>query len=305
MKIRHILTIITLYCCHLVLLGCTASSKSDGIHPKIGIVFGGGGAKGAAEVGALKVIEKAGIKADFVTGTSMGAVIGGLYAAGYSADEIEKILLNEDWMWLFDSNQILQLSDNRSALGLVSGSYFRERMDKALSEKGAHLFHHIQTPFICVATDISNGDIKEKDLSEGVVAEAIRISMAYPAPGNAPIVMDGMSLADGGIVNNLPVDVARRMGADIVIAIDLEQKNSDFDIGLPTLGILTKWLNTRPDIPRRLKNIDDADIYIHPNLMDFSIKDYTPRHLSQMISLGYQAAMEHYDELRALQDLKK
>ncbi len=296
MKSSCALPLIILCCC-LTLIGCSSKLTPKESHPKIGIVLGGGGAKGAAEVGALKVIEKAGIKADFIAGTSMGAVIGGLYAAGYSADEIEKMLLNEDWMWLYDGNKMLQLSDNRSTLGLVRGPYFREQIDKALSKKGAHLFRHIHTPFVCVATDISNGEIKEKDLSEGVVAEAIRVSMAFPAPGNAPIDMDGMSLADGGIVNNLPVDVARRMGADIVIAIDLEQKSSDFDLGLPTLGVLSKWFNTRPDIPRRLKNIDDADIYIHPNLNGFSIKDYGTHSLSMMIDRGYQAAMEHYEEL--------
>ena len=304
MKSSHILFLFVLSCC-LTLFGCSSKSTSKEERPKIAIVFGGGGAKGAAEVGALKVIEEAGVKADYVVGTSMGAVIGGLYAAGYSAKEIEKMLLNEDWMWLYDGRKMLQFSDNRSTIGLVRGPYFREQIDRVLSEKGAHLFRHIQTPFVCVATDISNGEIKEKDLSEGVVAEAIRISMAFPAPGNAPIDMDGMSLADGGIVNNLPVDVARRMGADIVIAIDLEQGNSDFDLGLPTLGIITKWINTRPDIPRRLKNIDDADIYIHPNLNGFSIKDYDTHSLSIMIDRGHKAAMKHYHELKRLQDTKK
>ena len=122
--------------------------------------------------------------------------------------------------------------------------------------------------------------------------------MAFPAPGNAPIDMDGMSLADGGIVNNLPVNVAREKGeVDIVIAIDLEQGVNDLDIGIPTLGLLTKWFNTRPDIPRRLKNIDDADIYIHPNLKNYSIKDYEPHLLSQMVDSGYKAAMKHYEVL--------
>ena len=295
MKSSHILILFVLSCC-LTLVSC--SSKEE--RPKIAIVFGGGGAKGAAEVGALKVIEKAGIKADFVVGTSMGAVIGGLYAAGYSADEIEKMLLNEDWMWLYDGRKMFQFSDNRSTIGLVRGPYFREQMDKVLTEKGAHLFRHIQTPFVCVATDISNGDFIEKDMSEGVIAEAIRVSMAFPAPGNAPILMDGMSLADGGIVNNLPVDVAKRMGADVVIAIDLEQEVNDFDIGLPTLGIFTKWINTRPDISRRLKNIDDADIYIHPNLNGFNITDYESHSLSVMMDRGFLSAMEHFDELKRI-----
>ena len=278
-------------------MGCSQGSSSLET-PRIGIVFGGGGAKGAAEVGVLKALEEIGVKPDFVVGTSMGAVIGALYAAGYTADEIEKMLLNEDWMWLYSKNKMFELSDERTLLGLVSGPYFRERMDRALSEKGAHLFRNIQTPFVCVTTDISNNEFKEVDLAEGVVAEAVRISMAFPAPGNAPIDMDGMSLADGGIVNNLPVNVAREKGeVDIVIAIDLEQSVNDLDIGIPTLGLLTKWFNTRPDIPRRLKNIDDADIYIHPNLKNYSIKDYEPHLLSQMVDSGYKAAMAHYEVL--------
>ena len=269
--------------------------------PRIGVVFGGGGAKGAAEVGVIKALEEIGIKPDYVVGTSMGAVIGSLYAAGYTAGEIEQMLLNEEWMWIYSKSKILQFSDERSILGLVKGPYFREQLDKVLSEKGAHLFRHIQTPFVCVTTDISHNQFKEVDMYEGVVAEAVRISMAYPVPGNAPINMDGMSLADGGIVNNLPVNVAREKGkVDIVIAIDLQQGDEEFNLGLPTLGVITKWLNTRPDIPRRLKNIDDADIYIHPKLNGFSIKDYEPHSLSQMIEIGYKTTMKHQEELQKI-----
>lgn len=277
-------------CLLLTIIGCTT--------PKIGIVFGGGGAKGAAEVGVLKVLEEAGIKADYVVGNSMGAVIGGLYAAGYTADEIEEMLLKEEWMWVFDKKKLFTIfSDKRYPTGLVSGPYFREQLDKVLTVKGAHLFHHIKTPFVCVATDLNKHPFEEVDMSEGVVAEAIRISMAFPVPGNAPIKMDGKELADGGIVNNLPVDVARKMGADIVIAIDLEQGSNDFDIGIPTIEAITEWLNTRPDIEKRLKNIDDADIYIHPNLTGFSIKDYDPDSLSKMIEIGMKTAREQFEQL--------
>ncbi len=291
--------------CCLVVTGCKPVSSSTKVPPRIGVVLGGGGAKGAAEVGVLKALEQAGVKADYVVGTSMGAVIGALYAAGYTAGEIEEMLHHEDWMWLYSKKKMFQFSDERSLLGLVSGPYFREQMDKVLSRKGAHLFRHIKTPFVCVTTDLSNSDFKEVDMSEGVVAEAVRISMAFPVPGNAPIHMDGMALADGGIVNNLPVNVARNSGkVDIIIAIDLQQGDNDFEVGIPTLGIITKWFNTRPDIPRRLKNIDDADIYIHPDLQGFSIKDYEPQRLSKMIDIGYKAAMEHYDELKKISEIR-
>ena len=285
-------------CWCLAMVGCRPASSPSVKRPKIGIVFGGGGAKGAAEVGVLKALEEIGVKADYVVGTSMGAVIGGLYAAGYTADEIEEMLLNEDWMWLYDSQKMLQPSEKRSVLGLIRGPYFREKMDSVLSAKGGHLFHHLQIPFVCVATDLSHNDFEEEDLSEGVVAEAIRISMAFPVPSNAPIYMDGKALADGGIVNNLPVNVARDSGkVDIVIAIDLQQGDDDYNLGIPTLGVVTKWINTRPGVYPRLKNIDDADIYIHPNLEGYSIKDYKPNRLYHMIDSGYHAAMAHYDEL--------
>ena len=284
----------------LSLTGCGPRPGTEA-PPKIGIVFGGGGAKGAAEVGALKVLEEAGIKADFVVGTSMGAVIGGLYAAGYSAEEIEQLLLNEDWMWLFDGKKIINIGDHR-LFGVIEGPYFTSCLDEILSRKDAHLFHHIKTPFICMATDLSDSSFHEERLQQGVVADAIRISMAFPVPGNAPIMRDGKPLADGGMVNNLPVDVARDMGADIVIAIDLEQYDNEFDLGIPTLGILTKWLNTRPDKPKRQKNIDNADIYIHPNLRRFTIKDYDRESLSQMIELGQEAAKEHLDQLLQLSE---
>lgn len=277
----------------LVITGCHHNVETP---PKIGVVFGGGGAKGAAEVGVLKVLEEAGIKADYVTGTSMGAVIGGLYAAGYKASEIEQLLLNEEWMWLFDETKIKKLGGHR-LLGLIKGPYFVKQLNNVLERKDAQLFHHLKTPFTCMATDLSDSSFKEVRLDQGDVADAIRISMAYPAPGNAPIMRDKQSLADGGMVNNLPVDVVKDMGAEFVIAIDLEQSDNELDLGIPSVGIITKWLNLRPDVEKRQKNIDKADIYIHPDLTEFSIKDYNREKLSRMIEIGEEAARQHLDEL--------
>ena len=283
----------TLLC--FLLIACNPTSERP---RRTALVFGGGGARGAAEVGVLKYLEEVGVKVDCVAGTSMGAVIGSLYAAGYSAGEIEQLLLNEEWMWLFDREKLGEISSTRHLTGLLKGAYFREQMNKALAKKDGQFFHHIQRPFCCVGTILSRAGFEEVDFNKGSVADAVRISMAFPAPGNLLAYQDGKHMADGGIVNNLPVNVARdSLKADIIIAIDLEQGDCDFKIGVPTIGLLTRWFNTRPDVPRRLKNIDDADIYIHPNLKEYSIADYDRESLQQMIDSGYVAARRQHSEL--------
>lgn len=270
--------------------------------PKVGLVLSGGGAKGAAEVGVLKVIDKArkyGLKIDYIAGTSMGALIGGLYAAGISPDDIERMMFTEKWLSLYSKDAVGYFSKNywRAPTGLVRDDFLQNKLDSLFSSYGCRFFSDTLIPFNCVAVNIN--DMTEVYLKEGVLARSIVASMAYP--GFLPIQQDGMNLIDGGILNNLPVDVVRRMGADIVIAIDLEQTtNSTRNFSLKgTFGIggIANWLVSRPDVKKRNENIKDANVYIHPNLTAYSIKDFESSKLIKMIEIGEQEGNKFWNIL--------
>ena len=270
--------------------------------PKVGLVLSGGGAKGAAEVGVLKVIDKArkyGLKIDYIAGTSMGALIGGLYAAGICPDDIERMMLTEKWLSLYSKDAVGYFSKNywRAPTGLVRDDFLQNKLDSVFSSYGCRFFSDTLIPFNCVAVNIN--DMTEVYLKEGVLARSIVASMAYP--GFLPIQQDGMNLIDGGILNNLPVDVVIRMGADIVIAIDLEQAtNSTRNFSLKgTLGIggFANWLVSRPDIKKRNDNIREANVYIHPNLTAYSIKDFESSKLIKMIEIGEQEGNKFWNIL--------
>ena len=302
--------------------------KEKMYHEKIGIVFGGGGAKAAAEIGVLKTIEKAGLRVDYVAGSSMGAVIGGLYAAGYSAREIEGLWMTEEWISLFDRNQIgVTVEDNeRTIFGLIKGDIFEEKLRDVLAQKGCFLIEDTKKrtgiEFCCTATNIiEKKSLEEEDLSSGDMAKAIRASLTYPAPivGYKPVQYNGKNLVDGGMLNNLPVDVAKIMGAEKVIAIDLETRrrnNRKTSLNLSQLlkmfrgkipyesilGIhwLLDWLASHPDINKHNQNYEDADIKIHPDLLGYGILDFNERDFKEMIELGEDATRECWDDIMAL-----
>ena len=270
--------------------------------PKVGLVLSGGGAKGAAEVGILKVIDKArkyGLEIDYIAGTSMGALIGGLYAVGISPDDIERMMLTEKWLSLYSKDAVGYFSKNywRAPTGLVRDDFLQNKLDSVFSSYGCRFFSDTIIPFNCVAVNIN--DMTEVYLKEGVIARSIVASMAYP--GFLPIQQDGMNLIDGGILNNLPVDVVRRMGADIVIAIDLEQATKstrNFSLkGTLGIGGIANWLVSRPDVKKRNENIKDANVYIHPNLTAFSIKDFESSKLIKMIEIGEQEGNKFWNIL--------
>ena len=270
--------------------------------PKVGLVLGGGGAKGAAEVGILKVIDKArkyGLEIDYIAGTSMGALIGGLYAAGISPDDIERLMLTEKWLSLYSKDAVGYFSKNywRAPTGLVRDDFLQNKLDSVFSSYDCRFFSDTLIPFNCVAVNIN--DMTEVYLKEGVLARSIVASMAYP--GFLPIQQDGMNLIDGGILNNLPVDVARRMGADIVIAIDLEQTTKstrNFSLkGTLGIGGFANWFVSRPDFKKRNENIKDANVYIHPVLTAFSIKDFDYSKLIRMIEIGEQEGNKFWNVL--------
>ncbi|MBP3827807.1 MAG: patatin-like phospholipase family protein [Prevotella sp.] len=271
MKRYLILTLLILMC-----LCMTAQTVSIIDRPKVGLVLGGGGAKGAAEVGALKVIEELNIPIDYIAGTSIGAILGGLYATGYRAEQLDSLFRSGLWM----TDNVLELLDRLTETD--------EWID----------FDELPIPFRCVAVDFDTQE--EVVFRNGHLATAMRASMAIPGIYK-PVLVDGKTLVDGGMVNNLPVDVVRDMGADIVIALDLTQnkhKTRDFSLKEWTgIGGIFDWIVSRPDWKKYNDNRADADVYINPPLKGFSAASFSDKSIDAMIKIGEQTARKHQAEL--------
>lgn len=283
--------------------------------PKIGLVLGGGGAKGAAQVGILKAFEEAGLEFDYIAGTSIGSIIGALYSCGYRASDLENLFLSQPWLELFTGYGISEETskngksrkklsrrkakldddndDNLQGFGLSKGDLIVELFDSLLEDNDNVDFDKLPIPFRCVATDIKNQE--PVVLKSGNLALAIRASMSIPAIFK-PVKLDGRMLVDGGMQNNLPVDVARDMGAEYIIAIDLSQaKHTPRDFSLKeTLGIggMLDWLVSRPDWTRHDKNVKDSDFYINPKLDGYEALDFQREKIEKMIAIGYKTGKE-------------
>ena len=266
----------------LLVLTMSIGMKADepaGERLKVGLVLGGGGAKGAAEIGALKVIEEVGIPIDYIAGTSIGSIVGGLYAMDVRSRQLDSLFVNQDWLQLFTNN-------------------VREFLGRVTHQKH---FHELRIPFRCVAADVNANE--EVVMSEGLLCDAMRASMSIPGVFK-PVIQNGRMLMDGGLLNNLPVDVVKAMGADVVIAIDLQQKqHKDREFSLKDLlGIdgPLNWLVERPDWKKYNANRKAVDVYIHPMLDGFGASDFNKTDIRQMIELGYEAGVKAREELIAL-----
>ena len=255
------------------------ADKPTGERLKVGLVLGGGGAKGSAEIGALEVREEVGIPIDYIAGTSIGSIIGGLYAMDVRTRELDSLFVNQDWLELFTNN-------------------VREFLGKVTQQKH---FNELRIPFRCVAADVMANE--EVVMSEGLLCDAMRASMSIPGVFK-PVIQNGRMLMDGGLLNNLPVDGVKAMGADVVIAIDLQQKqHKDRDFSLKDmLGIdgPLNWLVERPDWKKYNANRKAADVYIHPMLDGYGASDFNKTDIRRMIELGYEAGVNAREELEAL-----
>lgn len=245
--------------------------------PKVALVLGGGGAKGAAHVGVLKYIEKSGIPIDMVVGTSIGSIVGGLYAQGYRSEQLDAMFREQDWVSM--------------GVGSLMGDSIVGVLRNMMVNPGRTRFEDLDIPFRCVAVDVKR--LRTVVLKEGDLAQAMRASMAIPLVFK-PVQMDGMLLVDGGVLNNLPVDVARNMGADIVIAVDLTvNKHADFDAS----GILAML---RPDLKKYRQNCEDADLYINPKLRGYGAQNFSPEKIAEMIAIGEKAGKASRKNLKKL-----
>ena len=293
---------------------------------KIGLVLGGGGAKGGAEVGVLKVLEEAGIRPDYIVGTSIGSIVGCLYAAGYTPAELEEMFTQQEWLSLLTDRRadlsgepykvkngvtyifgFPVIDKNNLTFGVLQGGRVEEVLDSMLAAKGCVKFNCLPIPFCCVAASMMEAE--EVVLSKGKLPRAVRASMAIPGIFK-PVEIDGEKLVDGGMMNNLPVDVCREMGADFIIAVDLQQEkphNRESKDNIITsiadmvgLGSIAKWVLTRPDITKYNENRQHCDIYINPPLPDYDASSFGNESMQRMIAVGEQSARSQLPALQRL-----
>ncbi|MBQ9556471.1 MAG: patatin-like phospholipase family protein [Muribaculaceae bacterium] len=283
---------------------------------KVAVVLCGGGALGTIHIGALKVLEEAGIPIDMVTGTSMGAIIGGLYAVGYNATDIETFINGIDWgdmlrdrlsmrnqtldererqnIYLLDYRIFLDHSKDSLAGGLIRGTNIENTLRRYLRQPDDIDFKSLPRPFGCIATDLVSDS--EVVLDHGSLATSIRASMAVPGVF-APVRMEPYVLVDGGTKNNFPTDLARKMGADIVIGVvtDLGINDNYFSLS----DILERSMGA--DIHQRSdENEKLCDLVIHVPTRGYSAADFYHSAIRNLINRGEDAARAQMEAIKAL-----
>lgn len=288
---------------------------------KVALVLSGGGAKGMAHIGVLKVLERAGIPIDIITGTSMGSIIGGMYSCGHHAHELDSVVRAQDWSFVLSdredlSHQSLREREKQNTYAYASGLTFSKKRSGEgggiiLGKNIAALFDAYTTPyndsidfntlpipFACVATDVV--DYSEKVYHSGVLSHAMRASMSIPA-AFAPVRVDSMVLVDGGLVNNFPTDVAKEMGADYIIGVDVQSELKKASELNSTSSILLQVIDH--NCKRKYEeNLKMTDLYIRVNTKGYSSASFSANAVDTLIRRGEEAAMKHWDEIIALRD---
>ena len=282
-------------------------------------MLSGGGAKGMAHIGVLKVLEKAGIPIDVITGTSMGSIVGGLYAIGYNAHSLDSVARAQDWSFIISDRDNLRnqnLSDvekqytyaistsifggkrNKQAGGLIKGKNLAELFEKLCVgyTDSLDFSRDLPIPFACVATDIIS--YTEYDFHSGKLPQAMRASMAIPAVFS-PVRIDSCVLVDGGMRNNFPVDIARQMGADLVIGISVHDNPKTVDDVWDTMSVLGQIIdaNTKNKFEEN-KALTDIFMYVDPK--GYGAASFSASAIDTLIRRGEEEAMRHWDELMAL-----
>ena len=305
-------------CCGLTLAALALANPSWATEPTppattrpvVGLVLSGGGARGLAHVGVLKALEAAQVPVDLIVGTSMGAIVGGLYASGMSANELEREILAVDWGDLFDRREprqllsqrrkeedfelspVLQLGFRDGEFRLPSGAVSTRSLEVllrryTLSTRHLATFDGLPTPFRAVATDMETGQAVV--MEHGDLAAALRASMSVPGVF-APLEVGGQLLGDGGLVNNLPVDVARRMGADVVIAVNIGTPLAGRDTLGSVLGITAQMVNilTEQNVQASIATLTPNDLLLQPPLGRLTSASFN--RAPELVKLGHDYA---------------
>ena len=299
--------------------------------PKVGLVLSGGGAKGAAHIGVIKYLEEAGIPIDYVAGTSMGSIIGGLYALGYSSDEIQNIISEVDWNRLLSnqvdrqkisyelkhesrtqlltipfsmgtSQQELQSKSFKNSLptGIVSGDNVINLFNSlSVGYSDDVDFNDLPTPFLCIATNMINGEADVLD--KGIFSKSLRASMAIPILFD-PVKIDDVLYADGGLVNNFPAEQCRAMGADFVIGVSMSPGLESDPKNLSSLFSQVKQLKTIIT-DKDFENYHNmCDIFISPDLKGVGMLSFNAESVARITESGYEAASLQEDKFKALKE---
>ena len=284
---------------------------------RVAVVLSGGGAKGMAHIGVLKVLERAGIPVDIVTGTSMGSIIGGLYAIGYNAKALDSLVRVQDWGYVISDRENLSnqsLSDrkkqntyfintnlgkkDKNAGGIIKGKNLAELFQQLCVgyTDSIDFTRDLPIPFACVATNII--DNSEYDFHSGHLPQAMRASMAIPA-AFSPVRIGDMVLVDGGLRNNFPADIARQMGADIIIGVTVQGPPKVAENLGGTMSIISQIVDVNCK-NKYDENLAITDLHFPVDTKGFNAASFTPAAIDTLIRRGEEEAMRHWDQILAL-----
>ncbi|MCF7808724.1 MAG: patatin-like phospholipase family protein [Candidatus Marinimicrobia bacterium] len=301
----------------LLLLGLSAVSAQD--RPKVGVVLSGGGARGFAHVGTLALIDSLNIPVDYIAGTSMGGIIGALYSIGYDPVEIDRLIRNLDWETFFSDDPPRNLAhffdrkdDGEYQLelklenwvpippdGLISGQNILLELSKyTFAYENVTHFDELPIPFRCMAVDIITGN--EVVLESGSLSKAMRSTMSIPTLFD-PVPWGDSLLVDGGLLNNVPVQVVKDMGADIIITCNVGSARRSKE-ELNTLIRVLEQSIYLPGYLREDQNLPLSDIIITPVVQDFNPAVFSDSNIDSILASGYRAAEKASQDLKRLAD---
>ena len=328
-KLVSIVSIVFLFFISLVAHAQESTMMKE--RPKVGLVLSGGGAKGAAHIGVLKYIEEAGIPIDYIAGTSMGSIIGGMYALGYTSDEILDIISHVDWDRLISDNvdrkkisysrklensnhlvsipfsittdkEELQTRSFKNSLptGIVSGDNLLNLFNSlSVGYSDSIAFDELPIPFICIATNMLNGEADVLD--KGIFSKSLRASMAIPILFD-PIELDNTLYADGGLVSNFPAEQCRAMGADYIIGVSMSPGLEDDAQNLSPIFSQVKQLK-EIITDKEFDNYHTlCDVFISPDLMGVGMLSFNAESVARITQSGYEAAAQQEASFKALKE---
>ena len=298
----------------------TASvAVDDGKRKKVAVVLSGGGAKGMAHIGVLKVLEKAGIPVDIITGTSMGSIIGGLYAIGYNAHSLDSMVRVQDWSYVITDKEDLRrqsLNDLKKqntyffttgmtigrrdphAGGFIKGKNLAELFQQLCAgyTDSLNFTRDLRIPFACVATDIIGNN--EVVFHSGRLPQAMRASMAIPA-AFSPVRIADKVLVDGGLKNNYPADIARQMGADIIIGVTVQGPPKVAEDMGGAMSIISQIVDVNCK-NKYDENLSITDLHLQVDTKGYGSASFSQTAIDTLIRRGEELAMRHWDDIIAL-----